>query len=116
MAHNAEIVGDKHIRHSEFVLQILEQVDDLGLYRDVECRHRFIGDDEPRLQGQRPGDADTLALPAGELVWLAGVVLGLQSDPIQQFLNPPLDVGAVGKTVKPHRVTDNLADAFARIQ
>ena len=58
-------------RQAEAVLQILEQVDDLRLDRHVERRDRLVADDELRLAGERPGDADALALAAGELVRIA---------------------------------------------
>ena len=45
-----------------------QQVDDLRLDRDVERRDRLVGDQELGLDDERPGDADALALPAGELV------------------------------------------------
>ena len=48
-----------------------EQIDDLRLDRDVERRDRLVADDQLRLAGQRAGDADALALAAGELVRIA---------------------------------------------
>jgi hypothetical protein len=38
-------------------LQVQQQVHDLRLDRHVERRNRFIGDDELRIERQRPGDA-----------------------------------------------------------
>ena len=46
----------------------LQQTDDLGLDADVERRHRLVEHDQLGLQCQRAGDADALALAAGELV------------------------------------------------
>ena len=40
------------------------------------------------LHRQRPGDADALALTAGELVRVAVVVLGVQADQLEQLLRP----------------------------
>jgi hypothetical protein len=57
-------------------LQVLQQVDDLRLDRHVERRHRLVADDQLRAPGQRPGDADALALAAGELVRIALGVSG----------------------------------------
>ena len=68
VADHAEVVRDEQIRQAELVLKLLEQVDDLRLHGHVERRHRLVGDDQLRVQRQRPGDADALALPAGELV------------------------------------------------
>ena len=70
MAHDAEVVGDEHIRKPHLRLDILQEIDDLGLDRDVEGRNRFVGDDKARFDGQGPGDADALALTAGKFVWV----------------------------------------------
>ena len=45
-------------------LQVQQQVDDLGLDRDVERRDRLVGDEQLGLDGERAGDADALALAA----------------------------------------------------
>jgi hypothetical protein len=58
------------------LLQVLQQVDDLRLDRDVERRDRLVADDELGLDGERAGDADALALAAGELVRAAAHVVG----------------------------------------
>ena len=78
---------DEHVGEVELVLQVLEQVDDLGLDRHVERRDRLVGDDQLRAQRERPGDADALALAAGELVRVAVVVLGVEADQLQQLLD-----------------------------
>ena len=56
------------VGQAEVGLQVLQQVDHLRLHRDVQRGHRLVGDDQVRVHGQRPGDADPLPLPAGELV------------------------------------------------
>ena len=87
VAHHRQVVGDEQVGQPELVLQLLEEVDDAGLDADVERRHRLVEDDELRLDRQRPGDADALALAAGELVRVAVGVLGRQADELQQLLN-----------------------------
>ena len=52
-------------------LEVLEQVEDLRLDADVERRHRLVADDQARVEDERAGDRDALALAAGELVGLA---------------------------------------------
>ena len=52
-------------------LQVEQQVQHLRLHGDVERRDRLVGDDELRLEGERAGDADALALAAGEFVRIA---------------------------------------------
>ena len=48
--------------------QLLQQVEDLRLHGDVERGGRLVGDDQPRLAGQRHRDHRALAHAAGVLV------------------------------------------------
>ena len=64
-----------------------EQVEHLGLDRDVERRDRLVGDEQLGLERDRAGDADPLALAAGELVRVAVVVLGVEPDAVHQLLD-----------------------------
>lgn len=65
--HHGEIVRDEQIGQAEFVMQRLEQIENLRLYRDVEHRSRLVADD----QVQRPRDGDALPLSAQEIVGVA---------------------------------------------
>ena len=65
---NAEIVGDDNHRNAQFTRQVLHQLQNLRLNCNVECRCRFIGNDEFRLAAQRHRDHDTLAHTAAEMV------------------------------------------------
>ena len=69
----------------ELVLEVVEQVDDLGLDRHVEGRYRLVEHDQPWIDSQRPRHTDPLALPAGELVGEPVDVLGVQAHPLQQL-------------------------------
>ena len=44
------------------LLQVAEQVYDLGLDRDVEGADRFVTDDQPGFDGEGAGNANALAL------------------------------------------------------
>ena len=77
---------------SNSLLQVLEQVDDLGLDRDVERRDGLVGHQELGVERQRAGDADALALAAGELVGIAVVVLGVEPHDLEQLLDPRQDL------------------------
>ena len=61
-------MGDDEIGETELFLQVLEEIEHLGLDGDVEGRDRFVGDDEFRVDGEGPGDPDALSLTAGELM------------------------------------------------
>ncbi len=55
------------VGQAKLLLEVLEEVDHLPPDRDVEGGDRFVADDQLRVQGQSPCDADPLALAAGEL-------------------------------------------------
>ena len=84
MLDDRQIVSDEEIGDAEFLLQVLQQIDDLGLNRDVERRDRFVADDQFGLDGERAGDADALALAARERVWVAVEGAGRQADLVEQ--------------------------------
>ena len=69
--HHGEVVGDEQEGEAEAALQILQEVDDLGLDRDVQRRDRLVAHDQVGLDGEGAGDADALALAAGELMRIA---------------------------------------------
>ena len=75
---------DEQVRQIHFILQVLQQVDDLALHRYVECGNRFVGDDNLWVRGQRTRYANSLTLPAGELVGIAACVIRLQTDAFQK--------------------------------
>ncbi len=66
--YQVQVVADQQQRHAQARLQFLEQLQDLQLHGDVECRGRFVGDQQFRLIGQGHGDHHPLALAAGQLV------------------------------------------------
>ena len=83
--HDREIVGDEQISQAEFILEIGQQVDDLRLDRDVERRYRLVAHDQFRRYRKGAGDADALALAAGEFVRVAPHVVGVEADQLQQL-------------------------------
>jgi hypothetical protein len=81
-------------------LQILEQVDDLGLNRDIQRRDRLIADDEVWIRCNRAGDSDPLALTAGELVRLARRVGRVEANAFQNVANSVVDLTAARDLVQ----------------
>ena len=77
MLDDREVVRDEQVRQVELVFQILHQVEHLALHGDVQCGDGFVADDELGFECEGSGDADTLLLPAGELVGVSVVVLRL---------------------------------------
>jgi len=82
--HHAEVVGNKNVGQSEFLLKILEQVDDLGLDGHIQSAHGFVRYDQLRPHAQGAGDADALTLAPGELVGIFVQVGRPQADLFQQ--------------------------------
>ena len=68
LGHYAEVVRDEEHGHAVAPLQLDDEFQDLRLCGDVERGGRLVRDEERRLERERDGDADALALPAGELV------------------------------------------------
>src|SRR3981081_1238285 len=57
-------MGNEEIGEPELLLQILQEIDDLGLDRYIQCRHRLIADNEFGFDRERARDTDALALTA----------------------------------------------------
>src|SRR5262249_35568510 len=72
--------------------------------------------DELRLQRERPGDADALALAAGELVRVTVVVLRVEADQLQQPLDLTLLPVRRLDVLYLQRRPDDRADRVARVQ
>jgi hypothetical protein len=85
MADDREVVGNKEVGDAGAFLDLNKQFHHPGLRGEVQRRNGFVADDELGVQGQGPGDGDTLALAAGELAGqpLCGTVG--QLDLIQEF-------------------------------
>jgi len=98
-------------------LQLLQQVDDLGLNRYIEGGDGFVADQEQRVGGQRAGDADALALAAGELVGEAVDETAVQPDEGHEFLHALDALGlGVAQVVDAQRFADDAADRPARVE
>lgn len=82
---DAQVVGDKEHGKAEVTLQFAEQPQDLRLNRDVQRRHRFVGDQQLRLEHERARKGDALPLPAGEGVRHPVCGGGVETDPAEQF-------------------------------
>ena len=64
---HGQVVGDEQHRQAALVAQVLEQLDDLRLDGDVEGGGGLVGDEQPRVAGDRDGDHDPLQHAAGQL-------------------------------------------------
>ena len=113
---HGQVVRDHHVGQAQLFLQILEQVDDLGLDRHVQRGNRLVGDDQLGPQRERAGNPDALPLAAGELVRVAVVVLGVEADQLEQLLDGALDPAGRLDLLQPERGADDGADRVPGIE
>ena len=63
-----QVVGDVEQAEAALAAQLGQQLEHPGPERDVEHGDGLVGDDQPRVAGERAGDEHPLALAAGQLV------------------------------------------------
>ena len=114
--HDGEIVGDEEVRDASLLLQILEQVDDLRLDRDIQGADRFVAHDQFRFDGEGARDADALPLAAAELMRITLRVSGVEPDRLQQFRDPIPPGGFVLASLWMSRGSPTILDGQARVQ
>ena len=114
---HAQIVGDKEIGAAALLLDVLHEVDHLGLNGHVQRGDALVRDDELRVHDQRPGDAHTLPLSAGKLVGITGGVFGREAHFFQQLRNELGPLLAVrGAVVDVQALADDVLHLFAGVQ
>ena len=112
---DGEVVGDEQDREAEAQLQVAQQVEDLRADRHVERRHRLVGDEEPRLDGERSGDADALALAAAELVREAPGEARVEADEVEHLGDARLAL-LLADAVGTQSLGDRVADRRPRVE
>ena len=111
-----EVVGDEEIGEPELALQVGQEVYYLRLHRDVESRDRLVADDQARVQGQRPGNTDALALAAREFVRKAVERLGAQAHLESQLGYSIFQLAAAGDAVIDERLPNDVANSEPRVE
>jgi hypothetical protein len=65
-SNHAKIVRNQHHRHTQFLAQVAQQFQHLGLNRHIERGGRLIRNEKTRLTGNRHGDHRPLPHAAGQ--------------------------------------------------
>ena len=65
---NSQIVCNQQHRHLQFLLEALDELKYLCLYRNVQCGCRFVSDEKSRTAGESHRNHDALFHTAGHLV------------------------------------------------
>ena len=110
-----EVVRDEEVGEVEVALELLHQVDDLRLDRDVKGRHGLVANEEVRIERERAREADSLPLPARELMRIARARVGGEADRLQQLAYRLAELLAAA-AVDAQRLADHARDRVARIQ
>jgi hypothetical protein len=97
-------------------LEIDEEVENLRSNRDVERRDGLVANDESRLERQRPGDHDSLALATGDLVRIAAGVLRPEPYLREESINPLLKRPSGRDTPDDERLSNRRAYRGSRIK
>jgi hypothetical protein len=113
---HAEIMADEEIGQPELLLQVAQQIECLRPDADIECRDRFVEHDEARMGRERPGDADALALAAGEGVRIAPSVFGPQAHLGEELADLGLDLFGRHQFVDLQHLADDVANLQARVE
>ena len=115
--HYGQVMGDEEVGDAALFLEVAQQVQHLRADGHIQRGDGLIRDDEFRLHDQGAGNADALALAAGELVGEAGGKFRQQTH-IQQRLTDfflPLGGGQVGPDVH-QALAHDVADLGALVQ
>ncbi len=113
---DGQVMADEQIGQVEIPFQILKQVEDLRLYRDVERRCRFVAQDELRIKRKGARDADALALPTGEGMRIAAQEPRVETNQAHQVADPFRALLLRPDPVHFKRLQQRVVDGHARIE
>ena len=108
----------KQDAHLELLAQGVDDVEDLGLDRDVERRRRLVGDQQLGLADESHGDDDALAQSPGQLEGVLVEPLGRSRhlDHLEHLEGAALGLLVRGAVVDAQPLADLLADPHGRVQ
>ena len=115
--HDAHVVGDEQVGQAQFLLQVHEEVEDLGLDGDVQGRDRLVADDELGVEGEGAGDADPLAPAAVQFVGVGVGVAPGQAHQVHEVGGPVVGLGpGPVQAVDEHELGDDLQHGLAGVE
>ena len=113
-----EVVCDVEHGDSLLIAEFAHQVQHADPDRNIQHGGGFVGEDDPWFHGKGPGNRDSLALPAGELVRVGVQHVGLQAHGGHELLEPLLRLclGAAALPVDRQRPPQEVLHSVGRIQ
>ncbi len=117
IAYHRNVVRNEDEAEVQPLADIEQQVEDLAADRDVERRGRLVGDDDARIERQRPGDADALALAARKGVRITLHAPSDRGRPVASVRRPaPPAPCRLASPLTMQRIADHLLDRHARVE
>ena len=117
VGHHGEVVGYEQERQPQFLLQGIQQVEDVRLDRHVERGDTFVGHQKTRIADQRPGDRDALALAAREGMRKPPQMLQIQAAFGGDLAHPLIGfLARRGETHHFERLGDDVANRHSRAE
>ena len=117
MFDHSQVVGDEQVGQPALLLEVMQQIDDLRLHRNIQSAHRLVADDQLRFNSQCTGNTDALALSATELMRIAQRVHWVETDGFQQFRDSfSARFGAVRQVVNVNGFANDFACGHAWVQ
>ena len=113
---HGQIVGDEQVCQMQFVLKVLQEIDDLRLNGNIQGTDRFVTHNEFRRQGQSSGNTDPLPLTTGKFVRITTGSRGGQAHTIQKRSHTVTTLLSTRNTMHRKRLADNIAHGHSRIQ
>ena len=109
-------MGDKEIGQAPFFLQALQEVNDLGLDRDIQGWDRLITDNKLRFNRQGPRNPNPLALTTRKFMGITQGMFRRQTDWSQKLghFGIPLWFGG-HQAMDFHPLSHNILDLHPRI-
>ena len=110
-------MGNKQIRSTCLLLNILHQVYHLRLNRNIQRRNTLIRNNQLRVHDQRTGNADTLSLSAGKLMRVSCRMLRSKTNLCQNGFDLLLSLlFALVHMMDIKTLTQNIPNFFSGIQ
>jgi len=114
--HHREVVCDEQIGEAQLALQILQQVDDLRLNRNVQRRDRLVQNQQPWRQRQCARETNSLPLPAGEFPRIASESGAREANELEQFGDTLRTTSGFIQSMNAQRLGDDVGDRQHRIE
>src|SRR6185295_3948963 len=85
MLHHGQVMSNEQIGEPELGLQILQDIQDLGLNGNIQRGNWLVTNNEFGAEGQRTGNPDSLSLTAGKFMRITAGMIAFQADFAERF-------------------------------